>query len=94
MSSIRRRVIISGVVQGVWFRASTREAAVGARTTGWVRNLPDGRVEAVIEGEDSQVEQVVNWCYRGSPGSNVDTVEVFEEPYTGKYQDFEITYHR
>jgi len=92
MSMIRRRVIITGIVQGVWFRARTREAAVQAGVTGWVRNLPDGGVEAVFEGEDYQVEQAVNWCYRGSPGSRVDKVQVIEEDHTGEFEGFEITY--
>ena len=94
MSMIRRRVIVTGIVQGVWFRASTRDAAVEAGVTGWVRNLPNGGVEAVFEGEERQVEQAVNWCYRGSPGSRVEKVQVVKEEYTGGFGDFAITYIR
>jgi acylphosphatase len=94
MSMIRRRVVVTGIVQGVWFRASTRDAAVEAGVTGWVRNLPNGSVEAVFEGEENQVERAVTWCHRGSPGSRVDKVQVVEEKYTGKFGDFAITYAR
>lgn len=92
MSIVRRRVLISGMVQGVFFRASTRDAARRAGVSGWVRNLPDGRVEALFEGEAENVAQVVQWCRRGSPGSRVAHVEVVEEVPRGDYQSFEITF--
>lgn len=92
MSVVRRRVLISGMVQGVFFRAYTRDAARRAGVTGWVRNLPDGRVEAVFEGEAEQVAHVVQWCRGGSPGSRVSHVEVTEEAPRGDYQSFEITF--
>ncbi len=92
MSSIRRRVIITGIVQGVWFRARTREAAVQAGVSGWVRNLQNGSVEAVFEGEEKRVEQAVNWCYSGSPGSRVDKVQVMVEDHSGEFDGFEVTY--
>jgi len=89
---VRRRVVISGVVQGVFFRAYTRDAARNAGVVGWVRNLPDGRVEAVFEGTADDVGSVVTWCHRGSPGSFVEHVEVFEETPSGEFQSFDITY--
>lgn len=92
MPVIRRRVLISGVVQGVWFRAYTKEAAQDADVTGWVRNLHDGRVEAVFEGEEENVQQAVDWCYQGSPGSRVKNVVVMDEPPSGEFNDFRITY--
>ena len=77
----RANVIVSGRVQGVFFRAETRETARSLGVDGWVRNLPDGRVEAVFEGLREAVETMVNWCYKGSPGSQVTDVEVeYGEP--------------
>lgn len=88
----RVRVFISGKVQGVFFRAYTEEEANKLGVKGWVRNLPDGRVEAVFEGEDEAVDKMVAWCYKGSPYSKVTHVEVIEEPYTGEFKDFRIRY--
>lgn len=88
----RVRVLISGVVQGVWFRAYTKEEAQKLGIKGWVRNLPDGRVEALFEGEDKAVEEMIKWCHKGSPLAQVDKVEVFEEDYKGEFTDFKIRY--
>lgn len=92
MDAIRRKVLISGVVQGVCFRAYTRDAAKKAGLTGWVRNLPDGRVEAVFEGSAERVQSVVDWCRNGSPGSVVEKVHVVEEPHKGEFTDFSISF--
>ncbi|MEM4202390.1 MAG: acylphosphatase, partial [Candidatus Hadarchaeum sp.] len=59
---------------------------------GWIRNLKDGRVEAVFEGEDQAVEEMIRWCKKGSPLSRVEEVEVFWEPYQGEFRDFSIRY--
>jgi len=88
----RVRVIISGRVQGVFFRAYTKEEAERLGIKGWVRNLPDGRVEALFEGEDKAVEEMIRWCHRGSPSAVVTKVEVHEEPYQGEFKDFKIRY--
>ncbi|WP_198953510.1 acylphosphatase [Kitasatospora sp. CB01950] len=80
---IRRRVLVSGTVQGVFFRDSCRRAAADAGVVGWVRNLPDGRVEAVFEGDDGPVEQMVAWMRRGPSRAVVDGVEVVPEPLEG-----------
>jgi len=72
---IRAHVFVSGRVQGVSYRANTREAARDAGVDGWVENLADGRVEAVFEGEESAVEGMVEWCHSGSPAAEVDGVE-------------------
>jgi acylphosphatase len=78
---IRRRVIVHGFVQGVFFRDTVRRRAVAAGVAGWVRNNSDGTVEAVFEGERDQVERLVALCREGPPGSRVDRVEVIaEEP--------------
>ena len=78
---VRYRVLISGRVQGVFFRDTCRRLAVQHGVTGWVRNLPDGRVEAVFEGPPDRVESMVGWCGRGPRGAEVNGVEVeWEEP--------------
>lgn len=77
----RTHVFVSGTVQGVYYRASTRDAAREAGVDGWVRNLDDGRVEAVFEGEEADVEAMVEWCHTGSPRADVDDVAVeYGEP--------------
>lgn len=88
----RVHLYISGRVQGVFFRDYMRDMASKVGATGWVRNLPDGRVEAVVEGEAEAVNAVVNWCHRGSPASRVDNVEVLEDVYRGEFSDFRIRY--
>ena len=77
----RVRLFVSGRVQGVFYRANTREAAAERGVDGWVRNLADGRVEAVFEGPERAVEELIEWCHGGSPAARVDDVEVtYEEP--------------
>ena len=77
----RRRVVVQGHVQGVFFRETTRRRAESARVAGWVRNLPDGRVEAVFEGEPDAVERLVDFVREGPRGARVDWVDVgAEEP--------------
>jgi acylphosphatase len=73
---VRAEAFVSGTVQGVYYRASTRDAARERGVDGWVRNLEDGRVEAVFEGPEEHVESMVEWCHEGSPASNVEDVEV------------------
>jgi acylphosphatase len=75
----RVHLFISGRVQGVFFRAFTEAKATSLHLAGWVKNLPDGRVEAVFEGEKSRVDKMVAWCYQGPPASKVEKVEVKEE---------------
>jgi len=77
----RARVFVSGRVQGVYYRANTRDAARARNVSGWVRNLDDGRVEAVFEGSADAVEEMIEWCHTGSPAATVRDVEVsYEEP--------------
>lgn len=73
--AVAKRLLISGRVQGVFFRASTRDAAVQIGVGGWVRNLSDGRVEAWIQGDDHQVGQLVAWCRQGPEYARVDEIE-------------------
>ncbi len=70
------RVVVSGIVQGVFFRASTRDAAVRAGVHGFVRNLPDGRVEAVLQGDREAVERVIDFMRKGPPGAFVEEASV------------------
>ena len=81
--TVRTRVVIDGVVQGVWFRASTQREAVAFGLSGWVRNLPDGRVEAVFEGSADAVARMVDWCHRGPDRAIVTSVEVSDETPEG-----------
>ena len=80
---IRRRVRVHGLVQGVFFRASAREQARRAGVAGWVRNRPDGSVEAVFEGPPEPVERMVAWAGSGPPQAIVERVEVAEEAPEG-----------
>lgn len=78
---VRAHVFVSGRVQGVFFRATTRDTAQEEGVDGWVRNLDDGRVEAVFEGDDAAVESMIEFCHEGSPAANVTNAEVeYEEP--------------
>ena len=72
----RAEVVVRGAVQGVFFRVETRDRARSLRLVGWVRNAPDGSVEAAFEGEDERVESMIDWCRRGPRGARVDDVEV------------------
>lgn len=86
---IRRRVLVRGRVQGVFFRDSTRQRAESAGVAGWVRNRSDGAVEAVFEGPARSVDQLVSFARRGPARAEVDEAEVHEEPVEG-LQGFEI----
>ena len=86
----RAHVFLSGVVQGVFFRSNTRSQARLRNIAGWVRNLPDGRVEVVMEGEKESVDSLIGFCRQGPPGARVDGVEVEWEKPTHKYSGFDI----
>jgi acylphosphatase len=87
---IRARIVVSGRVQGVYFRASARDVALARRLSGWVRNRLDGDVEAVVEGEEDAVQAFIAWCHDGPPGAYVADVQVAAEPYTREFQGFRI----
>ena len=80
---VRAHVWVSGNVQGVYFRAYAEDEAAFREVTGWIRNAPDGRVEAVFEGTQAAVEAMIRWCHRGSPASRVTRVEVAWEAPRG-----------
>jgi acylphosphatase len=86
---VRRRVVVHGTVQGVFFRDSTSRRADSAGVKGWVRNRSDGAVEAVFEGEPDAVEELVEWARRGPRGADVADVEETEEPPEG-LEGFEV----
>ena len=90
----RARMVASGRVQGVFFRNETQEEARRRDVTGWVRNLQDGNVEAVFEGEKANVNAIIEFCRRGPPGARVINVDVSWETYTGEFNDFKIRYGR
>ena len=88
----RAHIFVSGRVQGVFFRSETQDEALRQSLTGWVRNLPDDRVEAVFEGEKESVEKLVEFCRRGPPGARVAKVDVTWENYTGQFKSFTIRF--
>ena len=88
----RVHVIVEGRVQGVFFRAYTRDEAVKLDLSGWVRNRSDGSVEALIEGEKIAVEKMLQWFHQGAPHSLVEMVHVTEEPLVGDNTTFAIHY--
>lgn len=88
---MRAHVFIRGKVQGVYFRQNTQIVAKQHGVFGWVRNLDDGRVEAILEGGADKVSKVVEWCHKGPPAGRVDDLQVSYEKYTGEFSDFEVT---
>ncbi len=87
---VRKRVFVSGKVQGVFFRYSTQEKANALGVKGWVRNRYDGRVEALLEGDEEAVNRLIEWMKVGPPGAKVTGIEVIDEPYKGEFTDFSI----
>jgi len=92
MENTRIHAWVSGRVQGVFFRATTRRKAKKLNVKGWVKNLSDGRVEAVFEGDKDNVEKIVKWCHKGSIPAKVNKVETKGEKYTGKFDDFKVVF--
>ena len=90
MTKSRAHVVISGRVQGVFYRASCRDEATARGLAGWVRNAPDGSVEAVFEGPESDVLAILEWCRRGPPSAAVTGVDVAWESPQGE-SGFRIT---
>lgn len=90
MQFIRRRLFVEGLVQGVFFRDGTRLAAQSLGVGGWVRNLRDGRVEVLAEGEPPAVGKLIDWCRAGPPAARVERVEVVEEADLEGFAGFTI----
>jgi acylphosphatase len=87
---LRCRVVVRGLVQGVWFRESTRRQAEAEGVAGWVRNRGDGTVEAVFEGEPHAEARCVSWCRMGPPSAEVSGIDVTEEEPVGE-RSFRVT---
>lgn len=92
MSKIRAHLFIEGRVQGVFFRAYTQEEAQKRSLTGWVKNLYDGKVEAVFEGEEQDVQSMIKWCHSGPPHAVVADVSVEIGEYEGEHYDFSVKF--
>jgi len=89
---VRARILVSGRVQGVFFRDHTRRWASALNLTGWVRNLRDGRVEAMVEGDKKKIEELISKMEIGPPLSRVEEIKVSWEEYRGEFEDFRITW--
>jgi acylphosphatase len=89
---VRAHVYISGRVQGVFFRSETSYEAQTREVTGWIRNMSDGRVEAVFEGEEANVKQLIEFCKRGTSGARVTSVDVEREQFKGEFAGFDVKY--
>lgn len=88
----RLHVFVSGVVQGVFFRANTEEKALDLGLTGWVRNTRDGRVEVLAEGEKEILQELLRWLHRGPSSARVTHVDYEWQHYTGEFKNFSIRY--
>ena len=88
----RLHIYVSGRVQGVYYRAFTMDAARSNEIAGWVRNLPDGRVEAVMEGDMERIERLVEELKAGPPNAIVKEIDIQKEEYTGEFKDFSLRY--
>lgn len=86
--NVRVHVFVSGKVQGVFFRSSTRDVALELGLSGWVKNLADGRVEALFEGKKEAVEKMIEWCKIGPEFAKVTGLEVITEDYSGEFSGF------
>jgi len=86
----RVHIVVEGLVQGVFYRASTLKTAQQLNLTGYVRNLPDGKVEIVAEGNGDQIDRLISWCRQGPTHAEVANVEVTEQDYRGEFRNFNI----
>jgi acylphosphatase len=92
MAKARLHIQVYGIVQGVFFRSSTEEKAFSLGITGWVKNMRDGSVEILAEGEREALEELLAWCKKGPEGSRVDRAEHSWEDFTGEFKSFYVTY--
>lgn len=92
MPMTRAHVYVRGRVQGVFFRASTRDMARASDVKGWVKNCLDGGVEAVLEGRKDAVDNIVNWCRNGPAGAHVEQIDICREDFTGEFHEFSVVY--
>lgn len=93
MEKVTKYIHVFGKVQGVGYRATLRALAYKTSITGWVRNLPDGSVEAVLQGHPDIIKKVLSWCHQGPKQATIDNILVRDlEEYVEEYKDFQITY--
>ncbi|MEA2055992.1 MAG: acylphosphatase [Candidatus Thermoplasmatota archaeon] len=85
-------VRISGRVQGVWFRANTKQKAEQLGVTGWIRNTSNGCIEAIFEGDENMVKEMLDWCNHGPAQAKVENVEIKNQPVTNAFDGFAIKY--
>lgn len=83
-------ILVSGIVQGVFFRANTKEKAKELKIKGWVKNLSDGRVEILAEGDEEKIQMLIEWCWKGPELAKVENVDVSYKKFSGKFNSFEI----
>ncbi|MBI4743282.1 MAG: acylphosphatase [Actinobacteria bacterium] len=93
MAKTRAHVFIDGKVQGVYFRSYLCEKAGESNVTGWVKNLADGRVEAVLEGEEENIVKMIGFCKEGPPSAKIIDLKVDWFGYTGEFSSFSIKYY-
>ena len=92
MANQRVRVFVKGKVQGVFFRQALKVKAIQNGVFGWVRNLDDGRVEAVLEGNEENVNTLVEWCHGGPANARVEEVDIRNEKYSNEFSKFDVLY--
>ena len=92
MSNQRIKIFVTGKVQGVFFRQTLKVMAKKNNVFGWVKNLKDGRVEALLEGESEQVNRIIEWAHGGPANARVEDVEIRNENYTGEFSKFDVLY--
>ncbi len=92
MSNYRVRLFVTGKVQGVFFRQSLKVMAIKNDVFGWVKNLKDGRVEAVLEGNEENVSRLVEWAHGGPANARVEDVEIRNEKFTSEFSKFDVLY--
>ncbi len=92
MSNQRIRIIVIGKVQGVFFRQALKVMAKKNDVFGWVKNLKDGRVEAVLEGAEEKVSRLVEWSHGGPANARVEDVEIYNEKFSGEFSKFDVLY--
>jgi acylphosphatase len=88
---VRAHLIVSGHVQGVYYRSTSAETGLKLGLTGWSKNLPNGTVEIVAEGDKDQIAKLIKWCHKGPPTARVEGVEVIWEAPTGEFDAFRVT---
>lgn len=92
MSKQRVRLYVTGKVQGVFFRQTLKVMAKKNDIFGWVKNLKDGRVEAVLEGDEENIDRLIEWAHGGPANARVENVEMYKEKFTREFLKFDVLY--